>query len=153
PKIYDSWLFEKLRKKFSTEEKFERKVISTVDSFIKQTHVLCRDKKMLREGVLYGIFALLISTIRFYLIFLAIGEKMTPMLILLVLSLSVLVSMISVIPGTFGLVESITIGLLVSLHIDPAVAATATLIDRFLHYLLSLSLGGASFLYLEKKYI
>ncbi|MEM3127263.1 MAG: lysylphosphatidylglycerol synthase transmembrane domain-containing protein, partial [Candidatus Woesearchaeota archaeon] len=42
-KIYDSWLFEKLRKKFSTEEKFERKVISTVDSFIKQTHVLCRD--------------------------------------------------------------------------------------------------------------
>lgn len=103
----------------------------------------------------FTFFAWLFDGICFYLVLLSITnyqfDPAIPIIITCLLSLSILVGMLSSLPGGAGGTEWVMVILLSSINISTAVAGSVVLIGRFLTFGYSIILGYFAFLYLGRK--
>ncbi len=141
-----------IRKRSLSFQKFEKNILSRIHSFLLGLHKIVKDRKSLNKEMTLGFLAVAAEVLAQFFVFYALGFPINPLLILIVGSLSFLVGAISIVPGGIGIVESVMIALYAGMHIDPTIAAAATLISRTLYYFYSLILGYASLWYLSYRY-
>jgi uncharacterized protein (TIRG00374 family) len=103
----------------------------------------------------FTFFAWLFDGICFYLVFMAISPAGLgfefPVIITCLLSLSILVGLLSSLPGGAGGTEAVMILLLGALGFQAAVAGSVVLVGRFLTFGYSIIAGYFAFLYLGRR--
>lgn len=125
------------------------------DKFIKTFYSSTKIKrrKIIISSVL-TFFAWLIDGFIFYLIALSLDSRLTinftPLLFCSIVSISILASLLTFLPGGIGSTEAILTYLLISIGFSKSSAGTITLIGRFATLGYSMILGYVSFVYLSK---
>jgi hypothetical protein len=152
--IYHTFLFTKVREKFESHREFERYInrkIKIFSKFIKKSLKSPRDLIIgLGTTILFYIFRYLTV----YLLFLALGQDIRAIPVIIVITLATLFGDLSFTPGGMGITEGLMIALYLAFAINPAIAVIVTFIDRVLYYFYALFLGTIAFIYmtLRKKW-
>ncbi|MCD6093161.1 MAG: flippase-like domain-containing protein [Candidatus Aenigmarchaeota archaeon] len=100
------------------------------------------------------LLAWLLDGLTFYLVLLSFSVNLPVSAIFLmscVLSLSILIGLLSTLPGGIGGTEVVMVVLLMSMGVEQVIAVSTVILGRFITLGYSMILGYASFLYLSKK--
>lgn len=141
-----------LRKKFSTYASFEDYVMERVNEFIGTLRDLLKERKNVRDNLLLSYLIWGMVFLKTYIIFLAFGVKVNFFMVLSVEAISILLGLISFLPGGAGATEVTMIALFRSAGISVETATAVTIVTRAMYYLFSLGLGYLAFLYLKVFY-
>ncbi len=123
-----------------------------VIQFIVEGFVVLKDKTFLGGIVFLSLLANSIEVMRFYLLLNALGIDASWSIAGFVFAGSVIIGVLTMIPGGIGITELSAVGILKALAgSNEDVLKTAVLIDRFIAYYLLLLLGGGILVFLSKK--
>ena len=150
--IYNFYLFKFIRKKFHSFKKFEQYFIEKIENIINTSKRLLYEKKTFKNSILISFCMWFFNYLGTYFLFKAFSYDISFIAIIIVVTLSLLLGSILVIPGGIGVIETIMISLYISFGINPSIAATVAVIDRFIFYFFSLFVGGICLVYLNLKY-
>lgn len=146
-RIYHTFLFNKIRERFDTHHKFNGYINRRLRIFSKFIKKSFRNRSLI-IGLLATCFFYLFRFLSVYLIFLALGVKISFISIMIVVTLAILLGDLSFLPGGIGITEGFMIALYLAFSIDPVIAVTVTMIDRAMEYFFSLILGAICFMYI-----
>ncbi len=150
-RIYFFGPLKKIRGKFQSYAAFEDYVMERVTEFITTLRELMGEKKNVRDNLLLSFLIWLMVFVKTYLIFRAFGEEVSIFMVIAVEAISILLGIISFIPGGVGATEITMITLFRSAGINTEVATAVTIVSRGIYYVFSLGLGYLSFLYLKLR--
>ncbi len=110
------------------------------------------DKKSVAVEVLLGMLMQLLTFAKAYVLFIALGQEISPLYVILTVSISMMIGQIIIVPGGIGVVESSMISLYTLLGVNVEIAATVAVVDRIVYYVITLGGGYLSFSYVNYKY-
>jgi len=148
-KIYFFGPLKKIRNRFHTYSAFEEYIMERVTEFLTTLRKLLSEKKNVRDNLLLSFFIWLLVFVKTWLIFQAFGENVSIFMVIAVEAISILLGIISFLPGGVGATEITMIALFRSAGISTEVATAVTIVSRGLFYAFSLGLGYLSLLYLK----
>lgn len=151
-KIYYFPLFKALRKKFATYKHFERYVIKKLNNIVNVLKRTLQNRKVLSKDILLAFARWVFIYFASFFLFKSFGYDISFFAIVVVITLSIFVGSMMLVPGGMGFIETIMISLYIAFGIDSGVAATVAVIDRFIFYFYSLVIGGICLAYLSIKY-
>ncbi len=147
------WLIQRvLKKKFKTKEELEQYIKEHKDVALKSIKEFYRDKKLLTIAIASCLLMQLVTFGKAYVLFLALGQSVNPIHVIIAISIATVIGQLVIIPGGIGVVESTMISIYTLLGISPEIAAIAAIIDRITYYIFSLGLGYLSLIYTNYKY-
>ncbi|WP_461865957.1 lysylphosphatidylglycerol synthase transmembrane domain-containing protein [Thermococcus sp.] len=127
-------------------KKWEEKIRDMIENGIPQFQITVRmilkRKRDFATALLlsYVFWALVI--LRSYLVFLSINYGIDIEKVMVVQMATIVISLVSIIPGGAGITETINSGLYLALGIDKSIAITATLLERLISYWGPTVVGG-----------
>ncbi|ACJ17121.1 hypothetical membrane protein, conserved [Thermococcus onnurineus NA1] len=124
------------------DEKFIHNIEVSVPKFQEGFRLLLKDKKTFFLALAYSFVFWFLTILRAYFIFLSINYPIGLMDVMVVQMISIVVGLLSIIPGGAGFIEAINSGVYVLLGIDKNFAVTATLIERVVSYWAPTIFGG-----------
>ncbi|GBE18431.1 hypothetical protein BMS3Abin16_01031 [archaeon BMS3Abin16] len=150
-RIYFFGPLKTIRGKFQSYAVFEDYVMERVTEFITTLRELLSEKKNVRDNMLLSFLIWLMVFVKTWLIFLAFGDEVSFFMVIAVESISILLGIISFLPGGVGATEITMITLFRSAGINTEVATAVTIVSRGMYYAFSMGLGYLSFLYLKLR--
>jgi uncharacterized protein (TIRG00374 family) len=152
------WISEKLFKSRTIKKKFKHpKILATflrrkINSFMKLYKGTITRGKKLYIGIGLSIIYWILYFLASYFIFLALGQNINFLYVIISVAIGSSIGDVSPIPGGVGLNESIMILLYTALSVPLALGTTVALLSRFLYYLITLLFGGLTLIRLRMKY-
>jgi uncharacterized protein (TIRG00374 family) len=148
-KIYYFSPLKKIRHRFPTYLHFEDYVMERISEFIQTFKDLLKEKKNVRNNLLLSYTIWLIVFIKTYLIFLAFGASVSIWVVIAVEAISILLGIISFMPGGAGATEVTMIALFSSAGVGVETATAVTIVSRGIYYATSIGIGYVSLVYLK----
>lgn len=124
-------------------EKMEKKVIEVVAGFQDTMKLLLSNKNILYYALPLSFIIWIFEIFRVYLVFLAFGANISPIVIGEVFIMASLVGMIPLLPGGLGAVDGIMILFYSAAGASPSISAAATVIERLISFWLATIIGLA----------
>jgi len=151
-KIYYFSLFKTLREKFSTYKTFEAYILKKLNNVVNTLRKTLKDKKVISRDLVFSFARWGFIYLSTFFLFKAFGYDISFIAVVVVITLSIFVGSLSIVPGGMGFVETIMISLYLAFGITSGIAATVAVIDRFIFYFYSLVIGGICLVYLSIRY-
>ncbi len=130
-----------------TVKRYEDKLITVIETSVPQfqegLRLLMKNKGAFLLALLCSFSFWGMVLLRTYFVFMSINYPTSIDKIMVVTMVSIVVGLVSIVPGGAGLIEAMNSGTYVLLGIDKNFAVTATLIDRLISYWIPTFLGGA----------
>lgn len=138
----DGWIIGLVRRfyKKNTPE-LENKIHQAVFGFQDTMKNLISNKKALYYTVPLSFFIWILEIFRVYLVFLAFGANVSPIIIGEVFIVASLVGMIPLLPGGLGAIDGLMILFYSSAGITSSISAAATVIERLISFWMATILG------------
>ena len=138
------WIIKLINRFYKKDpESLEKKVIKAISGFQKTMKTMLKDKKILYQALPLSFLIWASEILRVYIVFLAFGANVSPLLIGEVFIVASLIGMIPLLPGGLGAVEGVMIGFYSSAGISPSITAAATLVERAISFWMTTILGFA----------
>jgi len=150
--MYNAPVLEFLRRGFRTYQHFEAAAIRKLDNVFGTIGRIATNPTSVSRAISLSVVAWLLLFGAHYVLFRALGAKVSFFGVIIIVSISTFVGDISVAPGGAGFMEAAMIGLCAALGVQHHTAAAVTLISRGIFYLFGLGLGGLSLLTLACIY-
>ena len=122
-------------------EDTERRIVEAVITFQSRMNALLRDRDILYYALPLSFIIWVFEILRVYLVFLAFGANVSPVVIGEVFILASLVGMIPLLPGGLGAVDGIMILFYASAGITASVSAAATVVERLISFWMTTFIG------------
>ncbi len=122
----------------------EEQVEELFSSFHNSIRTTITDKTTLFYGILLSSFTWILTLLRVYFIFLAVGVPIDFEIVVIVYAVLVTVSLLPILPGALGMWEWIGTGMFHYFGVSLEAAAAIVVIDRILFYWIPIALGGVS---------
>ncbi|MCX6818579.1 MAG: flippase-like domain-containing protein [Candidatus Aenigmarchaeota archaeon] len=127
-------------------------VLRKIDkNFMKTFYKFRIEKKRLLACFLLTGVPWVMEGVTMYFCFMALGVNTQPLLLSSIIALSVLIGVMSSLPGGLGSTDAVMIILLGLVGVEGSIATAGMLLYRFMTFWYGIFLGGLSFLYLSKK--
>ena len=140
----EGWIISLVRRFYKkNSESFENKIHDAVFGFQKTMKMLLSNKKGLAVTLTLSFIIWIFEIFRVYLVFLAFGSSVNPLIIGEVCILSCLVGMIPLLPGGVGAIDGLMIGFMSAAGVSPSISAAATMIERLISFWMSTMIGMA----------
>ena len=140
-KVQD-WIIKLVRRFYKKDTiQLERKIKETIVGFQETMRLLLSKKDIFYYAIPVSFLIWIFEIIRVYLVFLAFGASISPVIIGEVFIIASLVGMIPILPGGLGAVDSVMILFYASAGIGATISAGATVVERLISYWLVTILG------------
>ena len=137
-----AWIIRIVRKFYKKfNENTEKRIVEAVISFQARMNSLLRDKTILYYALPLSFVIWIFEILRVYVVFLAFGANVSPVLIGEVFILASFVGMIPLLPGGLGAVDGIMILFYASAGISAGISAAATVVERLISFWMTTFLG------------
>ena len=137
-----SWIIKIVRrfyKKFN--EGTEKRIIEAVKVFQARMNALLRDRTILYYALPLSFVIWIFEILRVYVVFLAFGANVSPIIIGEVFILASFVGMIPLLPGGLGAVDGIMILFYATAGITASLSAAATVVERLISFWMTTFVG------------
>ena len=137
-----SWIIKivsRFYKKFN--EGTEKRIIEAVKTFQVRMNALLRDKTILYYALPLSFVIWIFEILRVYVVFLAFGAKVSPIVIGEVFILASFVGMVPLLPGGLGAVDGIMILFYANAGITASLSAAATVVERLISFWMTTFVG------------
>ena len=136
------WIL-RLTKRFykKYDENTEKRIVEAVISFQATMNSLLRDKDIIYYALPLSFVIWVFEILRVYIVFLAFGANVSPVLIGEVFIIASLVGMVPLLPGGLGAVDGIMILFYASAGITASISAAATVIERLISFWMTTFIG------------
>ena len=138
----DGWIIGLVRRFYKkNSESFENKIHSAIFGFQDTMKILISNKKGLVYTMTLSFVIWIFEIIRVYLVFLAFGANVNPIIIGEVFIVACLVGMIPLLPGGLGTIDGMMIVFYSAAGISASVSAAATVIERLISFWMATIIG------------
>ena len=137
-----SWIIKivrRLYKKFN--EGTEQRIIEAVKVFQARMNALLRDRTILYHALPLSFVIWIFEILRVYVVFLAFGANVSPIIIGEVFILASFVGMVPLLPGGLGAVDGIMILFYATAGITASISAAATVVERLISFWMTTFVG------------
>ena len=137
-----SWIIKivsRFYKKFN--EDTEKRIIEAVKTFQARMNALLRDKTILYYALPLSFVIWIFEILRVYVVFLAFGARVSPIIIGEVFILASFVGMVPLLPGGLGAVDGIMILFYANAGITASLSAAATVVERLISFWMTTFVG------------
>ena len=144
-----SWIIKIVRrfyKKFN--EDTEKRIIEAVKTFQARMNALLRDKTILYYALPLSFVIWIFEILRVYVVFLAFGARVSPIIIGEVFILASFVGMVPLLPGGLGAVDGIMILFYANAGITASLSAAATVVERLISFWMTTFVGLIGLIFL-----
>ncbi len=136
------WIIKLVRKFYkNNSESLENQIVDIVHGFQNTMNDLIRDKTVLYYALPLSFVIWGFEILRVYLVFLAFGANISPIVIGEVFIIASLVGMVPLLPGGLGAVDGIMIVFYSSAGITASISAAATVIERLISFWMATIIG------------
>ena len=115
-------------------EKTELKVREIIIGFQKTMALMISHKNVLYYALPLSFVTWVIEILRVYIVFLAFGFNISPLLIGEIFIIASLIGMVPLLPGGLGAVDGVMILFFATVGIPPSISAAATVIERLISF-------------------
>lgn len=141
-KRVDGWIIGLIRRFYKkNSEEFEEKVHGVIKGFQDTMNLVIHNKKVLYYALPLSFVIWIFEILRVYVVFLAFGAHVSPVIIGEVFIFASLAGMIPLLPGGLGAVDGIMILFYSAAGITASISAAATVIERLISFWLPTILG------------
>ncbi len=137
-----SWIIKivsRFYKKFN--EGTEKRIIEAVKTFQARMNALLREKSIIYYALPLSFVIWIFEILRVYVVFLAFGAKVSPIVIGEVFILASFVGMVPLLPGGLGAVDGIMILFYANAGITASLSAAATVVERLISFWMTTFIG------------
>ncbi|MDD1775135.1 MAG: flippase-like domain-containing protein, partial [Methanobacterium sp.] len=106
-----------------------------------------KDKRIFIIGFILSFFMWGLDIVRFYVCFVTIGVYPPVIPLIIIYTLGILIMLVPLLPGSWGIREVLIVGLFAVVGVAGDVVLSASLIDRFVSYILPTIIGAFAALY------
>ena len=136
------WIIKLVRKFYKNfNEDTEKRIVEAVITFQARMNALLREKDILYYALPLSFIIWIFEILRVYVVFLAFGANVSPVLIGEVFILASFVGMIPLLPGGLGAVDGIMILFYASAGITASISAAATVVERLISFWMTTFIG------------
>ena len=136
------WIIKLVRRFYKNfNEDTEKRIVEAVIAFQARMNSLLRDRDILYYALPLSFIIWIFEILRVYVVFLAFGANVSPVLIGEVFILASFVGMIPLLPGGLGAVDGIMILFYASAGITASVSAAATVVERLISFWMTTFIG------------
>lgn len=139
-----------VKRRFKSDKALATWINKHMGTFSRVLRKVIRNKEKIIGGLIYSfiywVFAFLIA----YFLFLAFGEVVSPILVIVTLTLGYIYGSISMLPGGFGASESVMILMYSAMGVALPLAFAVTLLTRVINYSFAIILGGYEVISLKR---
>ncbi|MBI4144379.1 flippase-like domain-containing protein [Candidatus Woesearchaeota archaeon] len=139
-----------IRKRFHSFQQFERNSFHWVIDFYNANIVFLKDWRLVFLQVCIEFWNYFLDFFKTYLLFLAIGEHVSFVVVAVIGIISQVAGFVFFTPGGIGIIESSSVGLYYLFGVNPEIAAAIAVINLLIKYFYEFGIGYLSFLYLQK---
>ncbi|HTX60681.1 MAG TPA: UPF0104 family protein [Methanobacterium sp.] len=139
--------FIKLVKSDLSIVEMNEKIIFYINRFSKGFLQVVKDKKIFIIGFILSFFMWGLDIVRFYVCFVTIGVYPPVIPLIIIYTIGILVMLVPLLPGSWGIREVIIVGLFAVVGVAGDVVFSASLIDRFVSYIIPTIIGALAALY------
>lgn len=143
--------FAKLFKSDLSITEVNEKIIYYINRFSTGFTQVIKDKKVLLVGFFLSFFMWGLDIVRFYVCFLTIGVSPPLIPLIIIYTIGILIMLAPLLPGSWGIREAIIVGLFAVVGVAGDAVMSASLIDRFVSYILPTIIGAFAALYYGKR--
>jgi len=137
-----SWVVNLINRFYKKDpESLEKKAMKAISGFQKTMRMMLSDKKILYYALPLSFLIWASEILRVYIVFLAFGVTVSPLLIGAVFILASLIGMIPLLPGGLGAIDGVMISFYSLAGIPPSISAAATVIERLISFWMTTTLG------------
>lgn len=122
-------------------ESLENSIHSSIVGFQHTMRVLMTNKKGLAYGLILSFLIWIFEILRVYIVFLAFGANVNPIIVGEVFIVACLVGMIPLLPGGLGSIDLLMIALYSAAGVPRSVSAAATIIERLISFWMATLIG------------
>ena len=141
-KRVDGWIIGIVRRFYKkNSDELEQKIHNVIKGFQDTMNLVIRNKKVLYYALPLSFIIWGFEILRVYIVFLAFGADVSPIVIGEVFILASLAGMIPLLPGGLGAVDGIMIVFYAAAGINASISAGATVIERLISFWLATILG------------
>ena len=138
----DGWIIGLVRRFYKkNSESFENQIHEAIFGFQETMKMLISNRKGLVYTLTVSFIIWIFEIIRVYLVFLAFGANVNPIIIGQVFIIACLVGMIPLLPGGLGAVDGLMILFYSAAGIPASVSAAATVIERLISFWMTTIMG------------
>ena len=137
-----SWIIKIVRrfyKKFN--EDTEKRIIEAVKTFQARMNALLRERSIIYYALPLSFVIWIFEILRVYVVFLAFGARVSPIIIGEVFILASFVGMVPLLPGGLGAVDGIMILFYANAGITASLSAAATVVERLISFWMTTFVG------------
>ena len=137
-----SWIIKivsRFYKKFN--EDTEERIIEAVKTFQARMNALLRERSIIYYALPLSFVIWIFEILRVYVVFLAFGAKVSPIVIGEVFILASFVGMVPLLPGGLGAVDGIMILFYANAGITASLSAAATVVERLISFWMTTFIG------------
>ncbi|HEY0196170.1 MAG TPA: UPF0104 family protein [Methanobacterium sp.] len=143
--------FSKLFKSDLSLSEVNEKIIYYINHFSAGFIQVIKDKKVLFIGFFLSLLMWGQDIARFYICFLTIGVSPPLIPLIIIYTIGILIMLAPLLPGSWGIREAIIVGLFAVVGVAGDAVMSASLIDRFVSYILPTIIGAFAALYYGKR--
>ncbi|MBR6024014.1 MAG: UPF0104 family protein [Methanobrevibacter sp.] len=138
----DGWIIGLVRRFYKkNSDELEQKIHNVIKGFQDTMNLVIRNKKVLYYALPLSFIIWIFEILRVYIVFLAFGANISPIVIGEVFILASLAGMIPLLPGGLGAVDGIMIVFYAAAGVSASISAGATVIERLISFWLATILG------------
>lgn len=132
-------------KRISRKEhsKLETNALTAIRGFQNSMRTMVKDRHVLMYGLPLSFVIWFFEISRVYIVFLAFGVNVSPVVIAEVFIISTLLGMIPLLPGGLGAVDGVMIILFSAAGVPPSISAAATIVERLISFWMTTIIGTA----------
>lgn len=137
-----NWIVKLINRFYKKDPKgLEKKVVQAIAGFQSTMQTMIRDKHILYYALPLSFIIWIAEILRVYLVFLAFGASVSPVIIGEVFIIASLIGMIPLLPGGLGAVDGVMILFYSTAGISASISAAATVIERLISFWMTTLLG------------
>lgn len=141
-KKVDNWIIGLIRRFYKkNSDELEQKVHTVIDGFQDTMKLVISDKRILHYALPLSFIIWIFEILRVYVVFLAFGAHVSPIIIGEVFIMASLIGMIPLLPGGLGAVDGVMILFYSTAGISASLSAAATVIERLISFWLATVIG------------
>ncbi len=143
--------FVRLAKSNLSLAEVNEKIIYYINRFSTGFIQVIKDKKVLVIGFFLSFLMWGMDIVRIYVCFVTVGVYPPLIPLIIIYTIGILIMLAPLLPGSWGIREAIIVGLFAVVGVAGDVVLSASLIDRFVSYILPTIIGAFAALYYGKR--
>lgn len=138
----DGWIIGLVRRFYKKDTiELENKIHKIIKGFQNTMKLVISSKDVLYFALPLSFIIWILEIFRVYLVFLALGANLNPIIIAEVFIIASLVGMIPLLPGGLGAVDGVMVIFYATAGITPSLSAAATVIERLISFWMATIIG------------